>query len=456
MQITIEYDKVCRDELVEKGYTDETLDAAAKVIEDQFSNAAYRVYTGALQRPLPDFIEISIRRDLMALDEKESDYAKTIASCQLKMFDNDPLRFLIDKSLIQPILDGKNADSLTTNAITHEMVHTVDADMLNKSSKVLVDLEVATMGVNGPLEDDEWDRIYGLRTLLEMLSRFRNEGVAILSTCLLTKSKFVSAPDYEHVFRRIFVRTFRQVLKERYDDDDRDFMDWMKSKTYRIAPGILVMVLAELDSIDKETAEKILKGFETGLYGLTDEEVSAIMKASLALSLPEYIEGLLIHNDREQAIGHLPTFLDYCTKYQEECRDDQIKAFAELMRLPFCATRTFNDAMRKIIGEQESLEVLDQKCQAFLDEPLDEELYPDIKEKVARLQSAMQNTDKAEKSQVAQWALTYMFSGKGLVSNNLPILGRVDDMLVIDKALKVIKGYSLEAFARYLISTENQ
>lgn len=455
MQITIEYEKACRNELAGKGYTAETLDAAAKVIADQFSNAAHRVYSGALQRPLPDFIEVSIRRDLV-FDDKENDYGTTIAACRLKMFDKDPLRFYIDKSLIQPILDGKDVDSLTTNTIIHEMVHTVDADMLDKISKVLVDLEVATMGVNGPLEDDEWDRVDGLRTVLEMLRRFRNEGVAILSTCLLNKSKFEAAPDYEHVFRRIFVRTFRQVMKERYDDDDRDFMVWIKSKTYQIAPGILVMVLAELGSIDKETAEKILQGFETGRYGLTEEEVSAIMKAALALSLPEFVEGLLIHNDREQAIGHLPTFLDYCTNYQEECRDDQVKAFAELMRLPFCATGTFNDAMRKIVGELESEEALNQKCQAFLDEPLDEELYPDFKEKVTRLQSAMQNTAKADKSQVAQWALTYLFSGKGLVSNDLPILGRVDDLLVVDKALKVIKGHSLEAFARYLISTENQ
>ena len=450
MKISVEYEPGLKKRLLSSGIMEGALLSASRVIQEQFEHVACQVYERTLRKPLHDAIEVVVNSDNRMEGEKYNGIAAS-ATCTLKNSEKDPIRFSVCESLAKNIIKGHEPSLEFIATVTHEMVHSAHADTVSKTIQVLVDLEVATMGVNGPLEEDDWQRYKGLLFVLSIFHHFCREGVAMLGACLLAKCRFEAAPDDLHVFRRIFVRTFRQAAQEGWDKDDFDFEEWAKYKAYKIAPDILVKVLAAREIIDSETEEKIFQGFKTGHYDLTEQEIGEVMRSAIALTLPEYIEGLLTPDKDGFVIGHLTEFFNYCGWHQQNVCEEGVKAFCEVMRQPFNTASEFNEAMQTILGEQLPKETLFDLTQSLLSHPVDEALYPGLTENVTKLQLVAK-----ENKQVSRWATTYFFSEKGLVSNDIPILGRVDDMMVIDKALKVVNERGLEEYARFLISNRKK
>lgn len=452
MKVIVEYDPDLRRK-PSYGYTEAMLRKAAVTIEKQFRKAAHAVYLRVLERPLPDFMKIEVRPDSM-MGGKLGANTSIAACCLLRVGDDEALRFFLNESYTKGVLKGEAPSKRFAVTVMHEMMHSVDAIVIGKSSSVLVDLEMEFSF--GALNDNERCRNRGLHLVLSMFGQFREEGLAMLGACLLTRCRFNAAFDDWHVFRRIFVRAMRQATKPKWEKDDNEFEEWLETKTYEIAPDILVLVLAARGTIDSATEKKILHGFKTGDYDLTDKEISCIMKAAVTLSLPEYVEGLLTPNQTGQTIGYLTEFFNYCGWYQKNVREEAIKAFCELMSQSSCSVRAFNETMHTVLEKPFVERTLDKKCKAYFSHPFGQDLYHNLLEQVKKLHTVMKTSNNAEKRLAAQLGLTYLFSGKGLVDNDIPILGRVDDLLVINKTLKVVEGLSLEAFARNLISMEKQ
>lgn len=451
MKISVEYHPDLKKKLLSDGFTEEALRLASVVIHKKFRIAAHQVYLRALKKPLPDEVEIIVRPNALMNRKKESNFSVS-ASCKVNENEDAPLVFLLNESLVMDLLKGNAPSDEFIDTVTHEMVHSADAKMIRQTNSFLVELEMEIRGVFGPLDDEEMCRYKGLFLVLDTLNCFRNEGVAMLGTCLLTKVRFEAAFDDFHVFRRIFVRALRQATKQVWEADDHDFKEWVKYKAYEIAPDILVRVLGARGAIDSEMVKRILYGFQTGIYDMTEQEITAILQAAVTLSLPEYVEGLLTCNNRGQTIGYLTEFLKYCGWFQQEAREEVFNAFCKLMSQPFSPVTDFNETMRIILSQPLDEAELDKKCKTFFKHPLGLDLYHNLVGDLKELQSVMRTSENTEKRQAAQWTLTYLFSEKGVVHHNIPLLGRVDDLLVIEKALKIIRGQSLEEFARYLIS----
>lgn len=321
MKVIVEYDLDLRKK-PSCGYTEEMLHKASVTIEKQFRKAAHLVYLKTLEKPLPDVIVVEVRPRTMMRGRTESGESVS-AGCLLRLDDEDPIRFHVNESLVTGLLKGEAPSKAFFATVTHEIVHSSDASVISDDLNVLADLKLVLAACFGP--EMRLRRCNGLHLVLSTLHHFRAEGVAMLGECLLTKCCFEAAADDRHIFRRIFIRALRQATKMEWEKEDHEFVEWVDTKTYEIAPDILVLVLAARKTIDAAMTKKIQHGFKTGNYDLADQEISEIMKAAIALSLQEYVEGLLIPDNDGQAIGHREEFLKYCDWYQrdlEKYRDD--------------------------------------------------------------------------------------------------------------------------------------
>ena len=66
-------------------------------------------------------------------------------------------------------------------------------------------------------------------------------------------------------------------------------------------------------------------------------------------------------------------------------------------------------------------------------------MCPQLKNKLSELYSILKDDTNAEKKLIAQWALTYFFDDEDVVHDNISGLGLVDDLTVIDYAIKLVR-----------------
>ena len=66
--------------------------------------------------------------------------------------------------------------------------------------------------------------------------------------------------------------------------------------------------------------------------------------------------------------------------------------------------------------------------------------HSEIAEKVDKLYSFLKSDGSPANKQIAQWALTYFFDSVDVIQDNIQGLGFIDDVLVMDRALKLIES----------------
>lgn len=176
---------------------------------------------------------------------------------------------------------------------------------------------------------------------------------------------------------------------------------------------------------------KALNCLESGEYDLTDEETITIMRAALSITLIGYVQGLTTLGNK---ISPIRPFLDFCASVQQDADEDNITAYEMLVKNPKSAD-SFNAAMDQIMGSCIPEEELDDIYAKFKDSPIDDALYPKLKEKVSKLYSIFKNDNNAERRRLAQWALTYFFDDEDVIHDDVSGLGLVDDITIIDYAL---------------------
>ena len=168
---------------------------------------------------------------------------------------------------------------------------------------------------------------------------------------------------------------------------------------------------------------------------MTEEEVERIIRISLSLSLSDYIQGVVSLGEK---VAPIKPFLEFCAFIQKDYENDNITAFSHLLNQPQTIDM-FHAVMRQIMGCVMDEEEIDGHYQTFLGCPSEISFDPQEKEKVEKLYGVLKNGDDNTRKRIAQWTLTYLFDDQDVIHDDVKGLGYVDDMTVMDYALRLIE-----------------
>lgn len=308
----------------------------------------------------------------------------------------------------------------------HEMMHAADWGLILRNQKL-----IAT------IDDDDLE---ALSDTLRVFDHIRVEGVAILGSNLLMRTRFGkvvnSVKRFSDYYELVMVKSKKWVRNEKsmgsaYTPD-------VFFATYGFAPSVLVLVLERRGVLDKDVAKRVLQGLDTGTYELSDEEIKSTLLSALSLHLSEFIQGVVSLGD---PIAPMQPFLEFCGLVQKEYEQGDIDSFTALVRQPKSA-QLFNEMVEKILERLTPIEVLDERYIDLFEDRDFASVHPDLRDKLDALYFAMKCNEDPEKRQIAQWALSYFFDEKDLVHDDLEGVGWVDDETVIGYALKLLDSAS--------------
>ena len=160
------------------------------------------------------------------------------------------------------------------------------------------------------------------------------------------------------------------------------------------------------------------------------------MRAALALTLTDYIQGLTILGDD---VAPIRPFLNLCSSLQHDGDEDNTRAYEKLLQQPN-SEAAFNEAMDQIMGSCISEEELDGLYAEFMGDTDTESLYPKLREKITTLYSILHSDDNPDRKRQAQWALTYFFDDEDIIHDDVSGIGLVDDMTVLDYAIRLLQS----------------
>ncbi len=435
MNIFIRDDQGLDTALMMDGYSKEQRIEAKQEIRTEFRDTAHRVFVDVLDKPLPETITVN-----MAISDREElrgESAARLASYNVALSQANSAVFTIREITVKTLLNHEDL-TLLKSTVIHEMFHAADKLMLENSHKLFDIIRNDIAEGSGSFNHQEENSNIALLRTLQVFNHYRAEGIAILGESLLMKSKFGTVRYAAEQFCKAFEMTLMkaQMKIDGQSSDWNVYDDDTYHVAYAVAPIILLLVLDKRGGVEHELVKKALDGLDTGEYNLTDDEIVAIMRSSLSLTLTGYIQGLT--NLGEQ-LAPIRPFLDFCTSLQQDGDDDNLNAYEQLIQQPK-SEATFQEAMDQIMGSCISEEELDRLYAAFLKNMRDEALYPQLKGKVTTLFSILKKDDDPDRKRMAQWALTYFFDDEDIIHDDVSGLGLIDDMTVIDYALRLLQS----------------
>lgn len=334
-------------------------------------------------------------------------------------------------------MTGQDMD-LFRATVFHEMFHAADLPVLAYEHKLIdaivrqIDECRSTSCSNG----DEY-MLKALANLLHMLDHYRAEGVALLGEHLVQKAAFGSTSDSMNTFYFVFAVTLHlsNDLAMGTNASSKNIDELVDETAYISAPIVLLKVLGGRGDIPKKVCQKVETGLNTGNFELDEAEETAVLKAAMSLSAPMYIQGLLSLDDD---LALVRPVLKLCGQMQNKYNPNHANNFIQMMRSEE-SIKTFTDSIRSILGRLLKEDDLDSKYKQFQQGNVPPQAYPELKEKLAELYLTMKSSSDKQKRELSQWALTYFFVNKDLIHDDLPGLGLVDDLIVIDGALRIIQ-----------------
>lgn len=433
MNIIIRDDQGLDTALMMDGYSREQRQDAKQAIRAQFGDAANRVFQEILGKPLPETIIVNMA--ISDNEELKGESAARLASFNAELSRADSSIFTIREITVKTVLEHSDL-SLFKSTVIHEMFHAADLPMLDDSYRLFDKLR---KNINDNYASFNWEANNGsvaLLNTLQVFNHYRAEGVAILGECLLTKKKFASINNATAQFCKVFEMAMMRAQRRTSGHHEENALDRNAfHMAYAVAPIILVMVLEKRGDIKHELATKALEGLEKGEYELNDAEIRTIMRSALALTLTGYIQGLMSLGDQ---VAPIRPFLDFCISLQHDGDEENTNAYEQLINLPK-STEVFDAAMNQIMGCCMPEEELEVHYNDFITSTANGPLYPQMKEKVGALYNVFKNDDNQDRQRLAQWALTYFFDDEDIIHDDVSGLGLVDDMTVIDYAIRLLQ-----------------
>lgn len=413
------------------GYPQEERMWARDAIREQFRNTSKKVFQDVLGRSLPESIVVNTA--LNDNDELKGEKAAKLASYNLLLSKPDCPLFTVNEISVKKLLDSKDIKSFESTTI-HEMFHAADQHMLFNDYQLLHSLQTR-MNSFGVFEQIRLNQSIALLQTLRMFNHYRAEGLAVLGENLLMKTPISYLGHPVERFRNGFLGLIINSC-EKADGNRNDFdADMMDYHAYKDTPFIMLLVLYKRDIINKELTQKAVDSITSECFKLTDEEVQTIMKAALDLSPSGFIHGLMLLGNE---VAPIMPFLYFCGKLQSDYEKSHAEVFAQLTKQPE-SVETFNMAMDQIMGCCIPEDELDEHIQDIIDHPLSNPTYPELKEKVSALYSILKHDTNNDRKRLAQWALTFFFDDEDLIHDEITGLGFIDDMIVLDYAMKLLQ-----------------
>ena len=124
-------------------------------------------------------------------------------------------------------------------------------------------------------------------------------------------------------------------------------------------------------------------------------------------------------------------------KEEDTITTEDKKAFTKLFR-QLKTANIYRKVMEQIVESILPEAKIDDLFQKFDEKPDDFFFHHKLKEKVEMLYSILKNDADPEKKKIAQLALTYLFNQKDFIHDDLEGIGLVDDVTVIDYAMKIL------------------
>ena len=438
MEILIKDEQGLDTVLMMDGYSPDERQEAKRTIRLQFRKAANKVFQDVLEIPLPETIVVNL--SLNKKDELDGKSSIRLASFNSQMSDIGYLIFTIHELSVRGLLKHEDDTSFKSTVI-HEMFHAADIYMLEKNNQMFSRMLNDIYRTYYSCFDFEKNSPITLLKILQLFDHYRAEGIAILGEHLLMNREFGSSDDAIILFRFIFEKAMAmaQIKINGQRENENHFDRLVNDIAYRVAPFILLLVLNKRGDLESEVSHKAWDGLTHGIFELTDDEVKKILRTSINLSLSGYIQGIVCLGNE---VAPIRPFLDFCALLQKDREEGNINAFEQLIQEPQSA-ETFYAAMSNIMGCLIPEEELDELFAGFSKNTLNDPLYPQMEEKVNLLYSYMKNDADPGRKSIAQWALTYLFDDEDLIYDNISCLGYVDDIIVIDYAIRLIKDMEL-------------
>ena len=439
MRIFIRDEQGLSQALMMERYTQDQINDAKDIIRSQFREAATKIFQDILKRPLPDYIEVNL--SLSDNDELKSERAATLASFNSERSREGNLYFTIHEISFKRIIKQGN-DTLFKVTVYHEMFHAADLLILKTKKEIFEELWIRLN--DNYLKKNNYNTQLALIHALDILYHYRDEGVAVLGECLLTKTCIKMKDNPISRFKDNFKLTIESSSKKADGIRVDGHSDEIWEDAYQDAPFVLLFVLHKLGYIDQALAQKAIHSIGSPNFELTDEETKKIMLSAFELTLSSYIQGLLLMGDN---IAPVLPFLYFCCKLQfdfelynlEQLNDElsNAKTFADLVKQQSSAD-IFKTTMKQIMGFCITKEELDGMVQKIANSPDDDPSFSEQKQRVLALYAILNNENDGDRKLIAQWALTYFFDDQDVIHDDVLGIGFVDDLVVLDYALNLL------------------
>ncbi len=402
-------------------YTAEQINAAKDKIKELFHQAATTIIAGIQGRPLPERLEIELE---VSNDENEDwnlyAYFNSLKSSP------EALVFSMKEIVVRQILENADTTKLT-EVIDHEMCHAADFEELRMDRIISDEIadkynETLSNSIDGGTPDIVLDAIFGL------FNHYRAEGVAILCERLINGKTIIPSTRSIVVFNSVFEDLLHNSTSfMRGFHKNEIYEEEMHHVAYLIAPDLLYAVLRILDRVEQSITEKLESA---NPEQLTIEERQSLVRSALSLSLPEYIQGLCYITPADNLVA-------VCGQIQGESDDEAISNFFSM----FASDNydKFVSTMEKLLGSPMSVDEIKEYVDKWDSEWISSPMRLKLRSKINNLYSIMISPESRNKhKRASRWALTYFFDDQDLIFDEMPVLGLVDDLIVVDKALSII------------------
>ena len=356
------------------------------------------------------------------------------------------------KQIIECIYNNNENYHEYNDTFLHELIHAADLFAIKKTDKLeLQNKKVAFKGnFHGNdlyLKNQETTFNW---TVLHIIERFRNEGIAVLGETLLGKKdhdfKDMGVDDYLMVFKNTIESCIKACEKINLIEsllEKKQIFDVLQDKSqeaYCYGHIVFLMIVALQNGDKKEVCFEIvdyLCGKKTERPSATDTML--ILKAAMQIDLSDYINSLIKSpfHDMETSIIDKEIIFNYCAYIQGETNYEAISILNDNSYNR--AHEMFVKLMKMTVGYKMSSEEIIKYSTNFSCDDTSEEIKKCIKRQLdLLLPLAIKN-----ENEIAIWALTYLFDEEELIYDSIPIFGYQDDWLVLDAALRLINNYNI-------------
>lgn len=409
-----------------EGYPETKLDSFINTVKLGFMSYANLAYLEILRKTPPQLITVNLVKQ-----EDDESQPMTVTFLSHRSTD-DHLLFEINQPLVKQVLDDPT-DRTYATAVIHEMMHAADHPTTERIDKVLGRFESKLKGADDPSNTS-------LFHTLQMLKRLRADSIAQLGRFLLAQMKMgVPVLALFEPFRQRFDMAMQKAILGIAPTEDFPYetisIDDSRHLSDYVGPCLLVLALDKMGLVKSALVQEVLQGFQTGHY-LEMKNATAILRAALSLSFADFIKGLLLLGEEYIPVK---TILEYCSLLQDNGKEGQMQALLDLMEQPQSAS-AFNQTVEHIIGKEALEKDLDYPYRDFcsdLPNPID---FPSLKTNVSTLYHVMKKSENAPTRQIAQNALAYFFADEKAINSKIIGFRRVDDLIVIDYAISLLRN----------------